>query len=101
MCMQNGTLQDVIDHVYHTGVLLEERQILQLFVSVCRGIHAMHNCGIRPIAHNDIKVRIHWNYLLECKALCSVLKNLAKPGSPNPLKLHSVCECMQSWPLAH
>ena len=44
--------------MYKTGVPLEERQILKLFVSVCKGLNAMHTCSAGPLAHNDIKVRI-------------------------------------------
>jgi len=55
--IQNGTLQDLIDHVYRTGVPLEEQQILELFVSACRGLQAMHTCkNGSSLAHNDIKV---------------------------------------------
>ena len=56
--LQNGTLQDLIDHVCRTHVPLEEQQILELFISVCRGLHAMHTCKNGCLAHNDIKVSL-------------------------------------------
>lgn len=56
---QNGTLQDLIEHVQQTRVPLKEVRILKLFVGVCRGLEAMHTCSAGPLAHNDVKVRGH------------------------------------------
>ncbi|XP_064390546.1 probable serine/threonine-protein kinase DDB_G0291350 [Halichondria panicea] len=52
---QNGTLQDLMEYVHNVGVPLEERRIGQLFLSVCQGLKALHNCQGGPIAHRDIK----------------------------------------------
>ena len=46
-----------MEHVYQTKVPVAEARILKLFVSVCKGLSAMHTCSAGPLAHNDIKVR--------------------------------------------
>lgn len=48
-----------MDHVYQTKLPISETRILRLFVSVCKGLSAMHNCSAEPLAHNDVKVRGH------------------------------------------
>ena len=37
--------------------------ILKLFLSVCRGLFAMHTCPSGALAHRDIKVPVHFNLL--------------------------------------
>ena len=49
---QGGTLQDLIDR---SGQALPQARLLQLMVSVCRGLHAMH---LSSLAHRDVKVAI-------------------------------------------
>jgi serine/threonine kinase 16 len=44
-----GTLQDLIDR---SGQALPQARLLQLMVSVCRGLHAMH---LSSLAHRDVK----------------------------------------------
>ena len=53
---QNGTLQDLIEHMQHAGQPLNETKILELFLSLCKGLQAMHMCSTGAIAHRDIKV---------------------------------------------
>ena len=53
---QNGTLQELIDHMQQAGQPLNETKILELFLSVCRGLQSMHMCSTGAIAHRDIKV---------------------------------------------
>ena len=53
---QNGTLQELIEHMQRAGQPLNETKILELFLSLCRGLQAMHMCSTGAIAHRDIKV---------------------------------------------
>lgn len=56
MVLQNGTLQDEIDRLKKKDEFIPEETILKLFLSVCRGLYAMHTCPSGPVAHRDIKV---------------------------------------------
>lgn len=62
-----------MEHVNETKVPVTESRILGLFVSVCKGLNAMHTCSAGPLAHNDVKVRGH---LLFSKAV--VIKTAIK-----------------------
>ena len=53
---QNGTLQDLIEHMQRAGQPLNETKILELFLSACKGLQSMHACTSGSIAHRDIKV---------------------------------------------
>ena len=48
-----------MEHVYQTKLPISENRILNLFVSVCKGLSAMHKCSAGALAHNDVKVRVH------------------------------------------
>ena len=50
---QSGTLQDLIEQCQRSGQPLPELRVLQLMISLCRGLHAMH---ISSLAHRDVKV---------------------------------------------
>ena len=54
--LQYGTMQDLMERSRGNGEPLSERRILKLFVSVCRGLRAMHGCSTGPVAHRDVKV---------------------------------------------
>lgn len=56
---QNGTLQDLIEHMQEAGQPLNETKILELFLSACKGLQSMHTCTTGPIAHRDIKVSVY------------------------------------------
>ena len=45
-----------MDHVYKKKTSLDEKRILKLFVSACRGLNVMHTLSTEPMAHNDVKV---------------------------------------------
>lgn len=46
-----------MEHVHETGIPLKETRIFKMFLSVCEGLDAMHNCSAGPMVHNDVKVR--------------------------------------------
>lgn len=39
-----------------SGHPLPERRVIQLMVSLCRALHAMHSASL-PMAHRDVKVQ--------------------------------------------
>ena len=45
------------------GRKIREERILNLFLSVCQGLHALHTSGNEGLAHRDIKVCVP--YFLE------------------------------------
>ena len=57
MPIQNGTLQDLMEQCERSGHPLPEGKVIQLMVSLCRALHAMHTTS-HPMAHRDVKVAI-------------------------------------------
>jgi serine/threonine kinase 16 len=50
----NGTLQDLMEQCERSGHPLPEGKVIQLMVSLCRALHAMHTTS-HPMAHRDVK----------------------------------------------
>ena len=53
---QNGTLQDLMEHCQRSSQPLPEGRVLQLMLSLCQALHAMHTASPQPLAHRDVKV---------------------------------------------
>lgn len=51
---QNGTLQDLMEQ--RSNCPLPEGRLIQLMISLCRGLNAMHTASTSPLAHRDVKV---------------------------------------------
>ncbi|XP_003389271.2 PREDICTED: serine/threonine-protein kinase 16-like [Amphimedon queenslandica] len=52
---QYGTLEDEIEASMSRGRKISEERILNLFLSACQGLHALHTSGNEGLAHRDIK----------------------------------------------
>ena len=48
-----------MEQAQRLGQPLPEKRVVQLILSVCQGLRAMHTASPHPLAHRDIKVHVH------------------------------------------